>query len=109
MQTATQIVNEFERPASINIEPGICETLYICQVNIIEKNTSVRSWHSALPKGFQDPPGHLTTVELHELFPHIDPNYEAVMPRPAMDCRSEKGTMTRMRATLDGIREKYHG
>jgi len=88
VQTAAGIVKQLKSPLTIKVEPGICETLYVCQ----------------------DPPGYLTTPELHQLYPDlIDLAYEPIIPKPGPEIRSEDGCIERMRTAIGGIRARYPG
>ncbi|KHN83335.1 Protein UBASH3A -like protein [Toxocara canis] len=60
VETASGISSAHPRHPPIYIEPGICESLNVCQ----------------------DPPGYLTAAQLREDFPAVDTTYTPIVPNP---------------------------
>uniref|UniRef100_A0A914UQ20 Uncharacterized protein n=1 Tax=Plectus sambesii TaxID=2011161 RepID=A0A914UQ20_9BILA len=88
VQTAQFIANDHSRPLHINLEHGICESLYLCQ----------------------KPPGWLTSHELKTLYPNVNVEYEPMLKALAHDePMGDDGCVPRVRETLTKLLKEYQG
>ncbi|VDM99766.1 unnamed protein product [Thelazia callipaeda] len=85
LETATRLLRGHKN-ASIKVEPGLCEGLYMCE----------------------DPPGYEDLHILKQKYPLIDASYRSIMPwkLPKEDYGDEACTF-RVRSTLEAIEKLY--
>uniref|UniRef100_A0A915AIU4 Uncharacterized protein n=1 Tax=Parascaris univalens TaxID=6257 RepID=A0A915AIU4_PARUN len=86
VQTATSISSAHPSHPSIYIEPGICESLNVCQ----------------------EPPGYLTATRLREDFPAIDLLYKPVVSNPQPE-KDEISCKQRVTEVIDLTMDRFEG
>lgn len=85
LETATRLLRG-HNSATIKVEPGLCEGLYMCE----------------------DPPGYENLDVLKEKYPRIDLSYESIMPwKLPQEGFGDEACIPRVRKTLEGIERRF--
>ncbi|VDK44668.1 unnamed protein product [Anisakis simplex] len=86
VQTASHISSVHPKQPRVFIEPGLCESLNVCQ----------------------NPPGYLTATQLRNDFPLIDENYRTIVPKPEPE-NNEIECKQRITIVLNEMLRRYEG
>ncbi|MFH4979267.1 hypothetical protein AB6A40_005976 [Gnathostoma spinigerum] len=87
VQTATEITLAIPSHPALCIEPGICESLHVCQT----------------------PPGYLTPAEIKQNYPMVDLSYVPIVPQPEYQERNELDCRGRIEKVIRKSLERYAG
>ncbi|KAI6215038.1 hypothetical protein M3Y94_00337900 [Aphelenchoides besseyi] len=81
METASTLLDG-NHPNSINVEPGLCEALYLCT----------------------KPPGFFSVQKLKEEFPRVNTEYSPICPSPLpKEGMGDEACIPRLRKTINGV------